>query len=387
MPIDPRLQSGSVGNPRGVATMMSDVKRRLAQLEAKRTIINPGTITGGPDGKIAANTITAANLTAGVITADYIAAGAIETFHITAGGLEADAIAAGAIVAEKIAAGAVAAGKLAAGAVTAGTIAAGAINTNDLAANSVTADKIAANSVTAAKIAANSVTADKIASDAIETRHIKANQIEAAQIKASQIKAEHLVADQAMSDTIYNSLLLSEEIVASGLSAISANIGNITSGTITGAVFRTSPSNPRVQMDSTGITAIDANDNVTFKADAATGKIITLAGVGGMNYFKNAGFLWYLDELENPVVPGDPQFGWDEHGPVSQFTVIEDEEAPLGRALEIQAGGADSGFISAIDYKVPKAQWRIISVWVDGDGTVEPVFETEPDEMIYLGEI
>lgn len=367
MPIDPRLQSGSVGNPRGVATIMSDVRRRIAQLEATRTIIKPGTITGGPGGHIAASSITAANLTAGVITADYIGAGAIEAGHIAAGAVTAEAIAANAVIAEKIAAGAIEAGKLAAGAVTAGTIAAGAIDTNDLAANSVTADKIASN--------------------AIETRHIKANQIEAAQIKASQIKAEHLIADQAMADTIFNRLLLSEDIAASGLSAISANIGNITAGTLTGAVFRTSSINPRVQMDSTGITAINENNEVTFKADAATGKVITLAGVGGMNYFRNSGFLWYLDESENPVVPGDQQFGWDEHGPVSQFTVIEDAEAALGRALEIQAGGADSGFISAIDYKVPKAQWRTISVWVDGDGTVEPVFETEPDEMIYLGEV
>lgn len=46
------------------------------------------------------------------------------------------------------------------------------------------------------------------------------------------------------------------------LSAITANLGSITSGTITGATFRTSASDPKVQMDSGGLTAFDGEGEV-----------------------------------------------------------------------------------------------------------------------------
>lgn len=82
-------------------------------------------------------------------------------------------------------------------------IAAGAITENKLYTGAVTADKIAANTITAAKIAANTITANEIA----------ASTITAAKMNVSQ------------------------------LSAISANLGSITSGTVTGALLQTSSSN------------------------------------------------------------------------------------------------------------------------------------------------
>jgi len=47
------------------------------------------------------------------------------------------------------------------------------------------------------------------------------------------------------------------------LSAISANLGAVTAGTITGATFRTSAANPKVAFDSTGFYVTDSEGNKT----------------------------------------------------------------------------------------------------------------------------
>lgn len=81
-------------------------------------------------------------------------------------------------------------------------IAAGAITESKLYTGAVTTDKIAANAITAAKIAANTITANEIA----------ASTITAAKMNVAQ------------------------------LSAIAADLGSITAGTITGALLQTSSS-------------------------------------------------------------------------------------------------------------------------------------------------
>lgn len=92
--------------------------------------------------------------------------------------------------------------KLALGAVTEAVVAAGAITENKLYTGAVTADKIAANTITAAKIASHTITASQIAANTITAT----------------------------------------EMYVSTLSAISANLGTVTSGTITGALLQTSAS-------------------------------------------------------------------------------------------------------------------------------------------------
>jgi len=106
------------------------------------------------------------------------------------------------VTATEIANGAITTVKIALGAVTADIVAAGAITENKLYTGAVTADKIAANTITAAKIAANTITANEIA----------AYTITAAKMNVAQ------------------------------LSAIAADLGSITAGTITGALLQTSSS-------------------------------------------------------------------------------------------------------------------------------------------------
>lgn len=106
------------------------------------------------------------------------------------------------VTATEIADRAISTVKIALEAVTAEIVAAGAITENKLYTGAVTADKIAANTITAAKIAANTITAGEIA----------AYTITAAKMNVAQ------------------------------LSAIAADLGSITAGTITGALLQTSAS-------------------------------------------------------------------------------------------------------------------------------------------------
>ena len=60
--------------------------------------------------------------------------------------------------------------------------------------------------------------------------------------------------------------------------------------TITGSIIRSGTTGARWQGDTTGIRGYDAAGAVTFAFDNATGKITTLAGIGGPNRVPNSGF-------------------------------------------------------------------------------------------------
>lgn len=74
-----------------------------------------------------------------------------------------------------------------------------------------------------------------------------------------------------ISDTVYldgviiaDNTVSADAINATQLSAITADLGTITAGTITGALIRTSASNPRVEMTSTGIAGYDSGGVAIF---------------------------------------------------------------------------------------------------------------------------
>lgn len=124
--------------------------------------------------------------------ATAIAAEAIYARHILAG----------AITTEKLAAECITAGKIGANAITAKNIVAGAITTDHLASGSVTADRLSAGCITSDKIVASAITADKIAASAITANKIAANTITA------------------------------DKLSVTSLSAITADLGTITSGSL-----------------------------------------------------------------------------------------------------------------------------------------------------------
>lgn len=141
-------------------------------------------------------------------------------------------------------------GALVADSITANYIAAGAITSSELSAGSVVAGKIAAGTIVSGDIAAGEIKATNIAADAIESKHIKAEAVESSDIKANTIVAGNIAAStitatQIASETITGAKIAAGTIAAtkltvSELSAITANLGTITAGTITGATFRTS---------------------------------------------------------------------------------------------------------------------------------------------------
>ena len=93
------------------------------------------------------------------------------------------------------------------GAITSAKLTTGSVIADKIAANAVTADKIAANAVTADKIAANSVTATQLSSASIETIHFNGKVVKAANI----------------------------DVV--NLSAVSAVLGNVHTGSIRGGQY------------------------------------------------------------------------------------------------------------------------------------------------------
>ena len=131
-------------------------------------------------------------------------------------------IADGAITTDKLVANAVTAGKISTNAVTAGTIAAGAVTTETMNANSINGDIIIANTLDASKIKANTITAGQIASNTITTDNLVANAVTA------------------------------DKMSVTSLSAISANVGDLIGGTITGTTLK----------NDNGSFSVDANGNI-----------------------------------------------------------------------------------------------------------------------------
>ncbi|GJL73141.1 MAG: hypothetical protein NMNS01_23400 [Nitrosomonas sp.] len=141
------------------------------------------------------NNLNAGNISTGTLFADRLASGSISAVKI----------ATGAVTSDKLFANSVTSTKIQSLAVTSSKIAADAVTTNKIAANAVTADRINTNAVTSDKILANAVTADKINTNAVTSDKIVANAITAAKIDVST------------------------------LSAITANLGTVNAGSITGS--------------------------------------------------------------------------------------------------------------------------------------------------------
>lgn len=126
----------------------------------------------------------------------------------------ATAIAAEAIYARHILAGAITTEKLAAECITAGKIGANAIQSRHISADAINADMIQAGAITVDKLfKSKEITADYISADTITANEIAPHTITADEIKSKSITAEELN-------------------VTGGLSAITADLGMITSGSI-----------------------------------------------------------------------------------------------------------------------------------------------------------
>ena len=121
-----------------------------------------------------------------------------------------------------------------------------------ISADTITATQIDANTITASEIAANTITATQIAAGTITATELDAGAVTAAKINVTE------------------------------LSAIVADLGTITAGTITGGLIQTAASGARVELATTGLNAykadgtqtVDVNTDGTFRFGPSGGNNI-----------------------------------------------------------------------------------------------------------------
>lgn len=126
-----------------------------------------------------------------------------------------------------------------------------------LVANTITAAEIAAGTITAVEMHTSFIAAGKIVAGWITGANIDAGTITSAQIEAGSITADRL------------------DVTV--LSAISADLGTVTAGILTGALIRTAATGTRVQMDSGGLKGIDSSGT----------EMVKITGAGGLELMQN----------------------------------------------------------------------------------------------------
>jgi hypothetical protein len=88
------------------------------------------------------------------------------------------------------------------------------------------------------------------------------------------VTTEKILTRTILADDIVTGTLTADELTVSTLGAISANLGTILAGTITGATFRTSSNHPRVAMDaSNGFTVTDSAGTTVAQIKGGSGQI------------------------------------------------------------------------------------------------------------------
>lgn len=239
---------------------------------------------------------------AGQITSTQISDNAITTPKIAANAIEADQIAANAIVVGKIAAGAVRAAEIAADAVTTPKIAAGAVVANSIAANVIDASKIVANTITAAQIAASTITADRmnvstLSSITADFGSMTSGTITGALIRtaASGARVELTTANGVRTINGSGQTTANLKPDGSGFIGLGGNVltwdtagvltlpsGAISTGTIEGPMFRTTPGPWRVEIGAQNIN-LDGNTTTYVMAYRnGTASKLKLDQVGNM---------------------------------------------------------------------------------------------------------
>ena len=118
------------------------------------------------------------------------------------------------------------------------------------------------------------LTGADIEDDAITDVHIKNGSVTAAKILAGSIQAAHIAARS----------IIAEHMQVWELSAITANLGCMTAGTIVGACIKSSNALMRTEMNSQGFYGYDVNGNLTIKL--ASGRLCMIDGCCSCNYSK-----------------------------------------------------------------------------------------------------
>lgn len=115
----------------------------------------------------------------------------------------------------------------------------------------ITETQIADNAISTPKLAAGSVSTAKLAAFAVTANEIAANAITSAKIVAGAILSNAIATGAVTADKILAGAVTAAKISVSQLSALTADLGSITAGTITGVLIRTNGGVHRTEMSNT----------------------------------------------------------------------------------------------------------------------------------------
>lgn len=231
-------------------------------------------------GNLADDSVTTIKIVNEAITTTKIVNEAITTAKIDDDAVTTQKIVDASVTILKMAADSVGTTQIVDTAITEGKIADLAVSLDKLAADSVDSSKIIASSVGTNELSANAVTAEKIAALAIETGHLSANAVTAAKMSVEY------------------------------LSAISALLGVVVSGyisgaAITGGLIQTADTGRRIKMDSSGMkfmSATAASGKIGTTANGGDNIVIGTTANGGDNEVVGSGYLARLYNIDNGVL-------------------------------------------------------------------------------------
>ena len=285
--------------------------------------------------KIANLAVTDAKINS--LTANKLTAGTIDASQITVTNLDADNISAGTLNANRIQIDDVTIDTdgngnliIKSGGVDTGQIANGAITTALINDDAISTAKIIDDAVTNALIASDAVNQDSIAANAVTATEIIAGAITSSKLSASAVVAGKIAANAIEAGTIAANAVTANTIDVSNLSAISANMGAITAGTINNTT-----NTPTAGQEPTGSqagTAIDlASGAFTFGNVNAFLYFNTTDGLvqGGLTPFSDTVSIYYQGSTA-PSSPSDSSMTYTNTGAFS-FTT----NAPSGWTLGI----------------------------------------------------
>jgi len=122
-------------------------------------------------------------------------------------------------------------------------------------AGKIVAEQIEAGTITTELLAANSITSEKIKAGTIEAGDIKAATITSNEIAAATITSGNIASGTITGGNIASGTVTAGNISVSKLSALSADLGTITAGTVTGATLRTAAEGTRWEVNTEAMRA------------------------------------------------------------------------------------------------------------------------------------
>lgn len=254
--------------------------------------------------ELAANTITAADIAAGTITGDRIAGGTITGSLIASTTITGSNLVSATITADKLSVSNLAAVSADMGTLTAGKVQVGTAGGAKVAIGSAISTSAgnkdgvvgtdSGNAITfwmdsatgnlqlkgtilsgssglgnisgtingGTNIAPTTITGDRMVVDTITATQIAASAITASELAALAVSAGHIQAGAITTVKLDAGAVTSDKINVAQLDAISADIGAVSAGTITGVLIQTATSGQRVVLDAAGLTAY-GSDGIT----------------------------------------------------------------------------------------------------------------------------